>query len=71
MMHTAESDSRCASYHGVKFRGVHHAAESSSVKLQCDAKFRWSLVAFEGTILEILLGVNTSIMKEKILSFKC
>ena len=63
--------SRCASYHGVKLRCVHHTAESNctphGVKIENFAGL-WLLL--RGQSGEILLGVNTSIMKEKILNIK-
>ena len=68
---------RCASHRGVKLRGVHHTAYSSfavcitpqsqtarhGVKIEIFASL-WVLL--QGQSGEILLGVNTSIMKEKI-----
>ena len=69
---TAKSQAlRCASpsCHGVRLRGVHPTTESNCTLRSQIRKFRWSLVAFKvlkGQSGEILLGVNTSIMKEKI-----
>ena len=68
---------RCASHRGVKLRGVHHTTYSSfavcitpqsqtarhGVKIEIFASL-WVLL--QGQSGEILLGVNTSIMKEKI-----
>ena len=77
LLHTAESTSmvcippqsqalQCASYHGGKLRIVHHTAESNCTPWSQNRNLCESLVAFKGTIRRILLGVNTSIMKEKI-----
>ena len=61
---------RCAAHRGIKPRGVHPTAESSSAvwyTLQtalCRVKIGFLWVS--GTIRRSLLGVNTSIMKEKI-----
>ena len=59
---------RCASHCGVKLRGVHHTRSQTAlggVKIEIIVSL-WLLL--KGQSSEILLGVNTSTMKEKIWS---
>ena len=52
----------CAFYHGVNFRGVQNTAESKYTLRSQNQNLYESLGAFKGTIEEILLDVNNSIM---------
>ena len=68
---------QCASYHRVKLHDVHHTEESSSmvyITLRSQTahrgvrikKFAGLWLPLKGQSVEILLGVNTYIGKEKI-----
>ena len=63
---------RCASHHGVKLCGVHHTVESSSAVCITPQSQNWKFcflwLLLNGQSGEILSGVNTSVMKEKIWS---
>ena len=57
---------QCASYRGVKLCGVHNIAESNCTPRSQNQNL-WDLrLPFKGQTGEILIGVNTTVMKEKI-----
>ena len=57
--------------HGVKPRSVHHTAESNCRPHSQNTNLDVLWLLLKGKLGEILLGVNTSATKEKIVSLKC